>query len=146
MLKYTKPFPRAVSYLISNVDACLEALPECLQPWGWDWLGNHLLQPIGEPGEHTTSHTAREGCESSWECHPGHPSPQQKAKSQANHVARRAQEPYLSNTELESAETTKVTFFSFSSMAAGENKARSYHHSGSPQEARQEWDRRVKEH
>lgn len=43
--------------LISNVDACLEALPKCLQPWGW--LGNHLLQPIGEPGEHTTPHTLK---------------------------------------------------------------------------------------
>lgn len=64
----TRPFPGSVTYLVRNIDACLKALPKCLQcPWGLDWLRDHLLQPLGEPGEHTAPHTARgESCQARW--------------------------------------------------------------------------------
>lgn len=56
----TRPFPGSLTYLVRNIDARLKALPKCLQrPRGLDWLWDHLLQPLREPGEHTAPHTAR---------------------------------------------------------------------------------------
>lgn len=80
-LKYTRPLSGSVTYLIRNINACLEALPKPLQrPWGWDWLGNHLLQSLGDPGEHTAPHAAREGGEAGWDTPSQASNPRPKAK------------------------------------------------------------------
>lgn len=129
--------PSSVSYLISNVDACLEALPKCLQPWGRGWLGNHLLQPIGEPGEHTTPHTAREGCESSWERHSRHPAPNKKQNPKQIMLHTEGCRSCTSQTQNLSPQRPQTPLsFPFLQWQQGRKKASSYHHSGSPQDAR----------